>query len=300
MKKTAPILISILMGISAATAAAAEISHRQEIEDLASVTDNLPEAVRAGMIVGRYRFFYPTGEITSSGVDVLRARFDAADVAVFYSHDDEIASELLAMYKVLFNESLATPADRDIVAGAQILTRSFENIADIPDTSSAHGAFDVPVIESKVAHKEDQWQVLEINNRGLTREARKVDKEDVVVIISSPLCGFSKAASDAIEKDDTLSAFFSKYGLWLVPPMRRLHVNRIASWNELHPTQMMALAYKTKNWPIIDDWSTPVFYFVSNGIVVDKVVGWPKDGRNIPLLRAAISRFDDSSLDYSN
>jgi len=79
-----------------------------------------------------------------------------------------------------------------------------------------------------------------------------------------------------------------------VPPMRQLHVDRVALWNKLHPTQVMALAYKTKNWPIIDDWSTPIFYFVRNGIVVDKVVGWPKDGRNTPLLRAAISRFGAS------
>lgn len=293
MKNKATILLAIFMWFSLATKAT-EISRRQELESLASVTENLPQSVRAGMIVGKYRSFYPKIEFASYGAIELRVRFDAADVAEFYSHDEVIAAELLAMYKILFNKGLATSDDHDAVIGAQVLSRSFESIADIPSISSVQGALAVPVIESKVMSEEEKWQILTVDSRGLTREVREIEGGDAVVIVSSPLCGFSKAASDAIEHDAALTEFFTKYGLWLVPPMRQLHVDRVALWNKLHPTQVMALAYKTKNWPIIDDWSTPIFYFVRNGIVVDKVVGWPKDGRNTPLLRAAISRFGAS------
>jgi len=189
MKNKAAILLAIFMWFSLATKAT-EISRRQELESLASVTENLPQSVRAGMIVGKYRSFYPKIEFASYGAIELRVRFDAADVAEFYSHDEVIAAELLAMYKILFNKGLATSDDHDAVIGAQVLSRSFESIADIPSISSVQGALAVPVIESKVMSEEEKWQILTVDSRGLTREVREIEGVMLLLLFQALSVGF--------------------------------------------------------------------------------------------------------------
>lgn len=41
----------------------------------------------------------------------------------------------------------------------------------------------------------------------------------------------------------------------------------------------MVFAYDLGEWPMIDDWATPIFYFLRDGRLVAKVIGWPRGGR---------------------
>ena len=262
-----------------------------ELKNLAEVTRNLPRSIRAEMIVQRYHVLYPSVDLSRLGKKELELRFASADVATFYSHDDVIAGEMLDIYKLLRAKGVRRPEEFSAVAGAQIISRSFSRLDGMQEVGPLPKEFNVPEIENKVIEANANWQILRPSANKLIRDIYPIDQGKFVVVISNPLCGFSEAASKVIESDKDLSAFFSKYGLWLVPPARRLYEVDVIAWNKNHSSQKMVLAYKANNWPIIDDWSTPIFYFLENGTVVDKIVGWPKNGQNLGQLRAAIARF---------
>lgn len=264
---------------------------RHEIEQLADITRNLPRSVRAEMIAQKYHFLYPAADFSNYDIEALRARFESADIATFYSHDSAIADEMLEIYGILRDRGANHSKDLSAVAGAQIISRNFGAIEEISGTEPLPEEFDIPIIENRVSDENANWQILRPSENKLVRDIRSIKDGKFVVVISNPLCGFSDAATKVIESDKHLSSFFTEYGLWLVPPARRLYSNEVISWNKNHQSQEMVLAYQARNWPIIDDWSTPIFYFVNDGNVVDKVVGWPKNGQNLMKLKAAIDRF---------
>jgi hypothetical protein len=57
-------------------------------------------------------------------------------------------------------------------------------------------------------------------------------------------------------------------------------------WNHEHPAMQHTIAYRNDEWPMIDWWGTPTFYFIKDGAVIAKFVGWPKEGRRAELLTA--------------
>lgn len=289
MKWLALILFGTLALISSSVYS--KDDEKNELEKLAEVTRNLPRAIRAEMIVQKYHVLYPSADLSRLGKKELELRFASADVATFYSHDDVIAGEMLDIYKLLRAKEVRRPEELSAVAGAQIISRSFSRLDGMQEIGPLPKEFNVPEIDNKVVEVNANWQILRPSAGKLIRDVYPIDQGKFVVVISNPLCGFSEAASKVIESDKDLSVFFSKHGLWLVPPARRLYDVDVIEWNKSHSSQKMVLAYKTNNWPIIDDWSTPIFYFLENGIVVDKIVGWPKNGQNLGQLRAAIERF---------
>lgn len=270
---------------------AVEKNHSLEFEEFAAATENLPHAARAGMLVRKYYSIYPKLDFGNYGAEALRARFDTANVVAFYSHDESISSEIEEMYQILSKLGISNSEDRDAAIGAQIISRRFDRVGKISRLGLTGKAFEIPQIDPNGVSDLDRWQILSIKGEILRREVIGVDKGDFVIVVASPLCAFSRAASKAIQNDVMMSRFFSRQGIWLMPPMRRLYLDRVASWNVSNQDQEMVWAYKASNWPVIDNWSTPVFYFIRNGAVVEKITGWPKNGGNIPALRSAIRRF---------
>lgn len=47
----------------------------------------------------------------------------------------------------------------------------------------------------------------------------------------------------------------------------------------MEPRLPIAFSARREDWPFVDDWSSPTFYFLRQGKLVAKVTGWPKEGR---------------------
>jgi hypothetical protein len=47
-----------------------------------------------------------------------------------------------------------------------------------------------------------------------------------------------------------------------------------AKWNREHPIAAMNAVERESDWPGIDTWAMPTFYFFRDGRVVSKVSGW--------------------------
>jgi hypothetical protein len=55
----------------------------------------------------------------------------------------------------------------------------------------------------------------------------------------------------------------------------------------------MTLVYNVNEWPMIDRWDTPVFYFFKRGRLVRQIVGWAPWGSKKQLW-AALHLFENS------
>lgn len=264
----------------------------QELERVVDSARELDPHDLARLVEAKYRELYPEAEPGTWTDDALRSRFDAASTATFYSHSRTIADEMVMLHDMLRSRGAVQAGDLASVVGAQIISRNFAAIERITGSGTLPRAFHVPPIEDAIGGRDGtRWQVLRPGTHRLVRDSYPLDEGKHIVVVSSPLCGFSVAASDAAASDPSVSSVLSEHGVWLVPPARRLYNDEAIEWNEKHPSQRMVLAYRQDDWPIVDNWAMPIFFFVVDGVVVDRIVGWPKDGRNLEPLRAAIDRF---------
>ena len=124
---------------------------------------------------------------------------------------------------------------------------------------------------------------LSLGKRELTR--RSVDlAQSQVIVIAHPLCHFSRAVARAIQEDPVLAESFGSHARWLAPQDTHIEFDVIQQWNEAHTEQRTSIAFQESEWPMVDSWSTPTFYFLEGGHVVAKVEGWPKEGHRAELI----------------
>ncbi len=111
-----------------------------------------------------------------------------------------------------------------------------------------------------------------------------------MVMISHPDCGFSSQAFRDFPPE--IEEYFKKNGIFVSPISEnrvKSEIKAVHEWNENSPFHHLPVL-RTTPLPPLDLSSTPQFYFFQDGIFVEKVVGWPKDGSNLVLLKAAIER----------
>lgn len=100
-----------------------------------------------------------------------------------------------------------------------------------------------------------------------------------IIIVSHPSCHFTWNALVAIESDPILSrVFFSHATTWLLPQSGNIDLEAMDRLNTRFPGIKAKIAFDQKEWRQLDTWATPTFYFLNNGAVVSKVVGWPEGG----------------------
>lgn len=115
--------------------------------------------------------------------------------------------------------------------------------------------------------------VLALRDDGtLARRTLALDPHAQVVVVAG--CHFSKDAAVEIEKDPTLRDLFSRNVVWISPAGENAADPALARWNREHPLAAMAIAYRESEWPEIDSWNMPTFYFLRDGRVAAKVAPW--------------------------
>jgi hypothetical protein len=106
----------------------------------------------------------------------------------------------------------------------------------------------------------------------LVRRTITLDPHAQVVVVAG--CHLSKDAAEAIESDAALRSLFSRNTIWITPASEDPADPDIARWNRAHPLAAMSTVYRESEWPAIDSWNMPTFYFLLDGRVAAKVVGW--------------------------
>lgn len=122
-------------------------------------------------------------------------------------------------------------------------------------------------IDYKESKKEFSIKDLVLNNKSL------------IVVVSHPFCHFSQDARDFIANSELLKKTFEENALWLIPPNGKLDISSVTQ--DPHSKDFpFKFVYDQDQWPEIDYWGTPTFYFYKDGELKYKVVGWA-DGREV-------------------
>ena len=213
----------------------------------------------------------------------VRAHLNALSELGFYQHGRAEAGQALMLLHALEQAGAVLPGDAEHAQAVLIIARRFEDAAELAGRYShlekvpAFRRLDAPAARSI-------WAVEE--GPTLTQLAAPLPPGLQLVVTSHPHCGFSAQLLADAEDDEELRGLLSG-ALWLTPVGDHLSTKSIAEWNERAPWASLHLVNAHAEWPEISDWTTPVFHFVKDGQVLEKVVGWPRDGRREELMTAA-------------
>ncbi|HEL5055803.1 hypothetical protein [Stenotrophomonas maltophilia] len=286
-------LTALLLAVMTSTASAEDgaFSFSERVEAIAS-SDALKSAERHGRIVELYQVEFGD-RVLARQVDTLRLQMEGALTAAFYSKDRGIAREAAIVHRALATQGALRETDTERVIASLIKAREFDWANAL---ALEYGRPTLPPVKWEPGSDLKREPKLIVVDDGTLKigipDGRRL--RSGVVVVGNPLCGFSSAAGVAIANDPSLRVAFDG-SLWLVPPEGQLHVREVKQWNIDHAGQQMALAYDWLEWPEIDEWSTPTFYFFADGKLVDKVIGWPLDGSRKPRLRQAVKAWREAA-----
>ena len=174
---------------------------------------------------------------------------------------------------------------------AHVLTRSFDRAAEVyaRHRTPAMERLPVVVLGDIPPDQGPTELVVSDDGREITRRIVTLPPGPHIIVVSHPLCHFSHNASVAIGEDAELSALFRAHAKWLAPVNGQLEADVIQNWNKANRDATVSIAYRAEEWPLIDNWATPTFYFFRDGRLQSKVTGWPAEGHHQQLRDAARS-----------
>lgn len=224
-------------------------------------------------------------ELTSGDLDLI---LRAAEIAGTYAPEEGHARDMTAVLEELSRRGDATKVH---------YTATYRMLVAVRDLAAARrlaaqypaGTFEsLPVVrgEPGPAKGPNVWVPGHDPNQVVHRRV-DVEPGPRIVVVSHPSCHFSRKAMSAIAADDVLGPLFRSHATWIAPQSGTLNLPVLHRWNREHRGFEVALAVRQSEWTFVDYWNTPTFYFLKDGAVVQKVIGWPKEGRRQELLAAS-------------
>jgi hypothetical protein len=166
--------------------------------------------------------------------------------------------------------------------------RMFEEARKVYALHPVTGMEQIPSLQSLSTLDQPGPKAWFVDNNKDSISLMPIDLRGVhIVVVGHPLCHFTRNAIAFLSQDAQLRSIFDRYAIWLAPPSKKLSIHLFQAWNKDHPAQAMVLANRYDDWPMIDYWDTPTFYFLRDGKKVAEVQGWPTGGRKSEILSAA-------------
>lgn len=143
---------------------------------------------------------------------------------------------------------------------ATSLTRQYQLTADIAPAlpEEAMSQFGRLVLVTKDGQR--QWQHF------------RFPAGPAIVLVTHEACGFSANFQQYLQTQPTLAKVFASHSIQIASVGLQLNENP-----EIYDI------YQESQWPEIDYWGTPAFYFYLDGRLQGSVLGWPKEGREAEL-----------------
>ncbi len=130
-------------------------------------------------------------------------------------------------------------------------------------------------------------QVLHVENRQIAIpsdnpnafEIRSLDftKYTGLIVVTHPQCHFFKTFLVDIAHDVELRGKMVNSSIWISNSSKAYTNPAFKNWNKSIPDIPISIVYDTDQWPEINSWGSPTFYFFKDSKLQKKVVGWPKD-----------------------
>lgn len=213
------------------------------------------------------------GKLDDSDVGLL---FRAADMAASISHDARHLDDLRLDLATLRRRGLVTTSMVKDVHNELVGARRFADA-----NALAHGypeahlaALPVLKVAPDVADGNPTVLVVEPDGKSMLRKAVNMNGPVRIVVVAG--CHFSEDAARAIRADPQLDKLFHQHGVWLAGENESLP--DVLQWNREFPNQPMNVAWRDKEWSMLDSWAIPTFYVFRNDRLVDQWSGWGSTG----------------------
>lgn len=210
----------------------------------------------------------------------------AAGVLGFFSDTRSDLEWIERPLRELERRGSASEDDRLVYFRALVGLRLFDTARAYRDAHGLREAEPIPDITSAMTGVSEGPIVYEAapDTATLVRRRARIDAGVHLVVVSLPLCGFSRSAMETLSDDPVLGSFIRERTTWLAPVARRLDFDALQAWNRAHPATPVVLAERREDWSFIKAWSTPTFHVLKDGQLIGSFEGWPREqGRRLQL-----------------
>lgn len=261
---------------------------RLELVERGAVMSAASSTANAHKIANTYLHLFPEPHrrklLGSRNPKSLRQLFNAADIAEFYTGDPRFAHHMREAFDALVLLGEQQNSNFFKMYEAYISTEQFSKAANFIEKYPAFNVAKPPMVFGDTIRNSGNklWDV-----DFKTGEIRQVPfvfpPGLLVVVMSAPRCHFAQNAVSDIEADSELRQLLAGRTLWLTRIDRGFDLSQIQVWNQQHPEFTLSVASDILNWKKIAYWETPTFYFFKDGVLVERVGGWPTKGRKQEL-----------------
>lgn len=212
----------------------------------------------------------------------LGFRLKALDLAVFYSHSEDILDHMMSIYRELYNREETTPDQIQVIYEYMIRSRRFEDANSILSQFPDIALEVLPKLDDRFPDRPTAtplktiWKV-DPDERTLTRSGIVLDGPQIVAF-SSLTCNPSQKAWSELFQHERVASLLTEHALWIEPPSTELLFDATQEWNRKNPHKSLVLTHSYSEWPEFEDINyqgTPTFYFLLDGEIQKIVSGWP-------------------------
>jgi hypothetical protein len=281
----------------------AYLAHEREIRALHQ--QRIPDHERMSPLLDKH--FSTAIENALSLDDIeIGLLFRAVQTHVFYLGDPESARLLVRLSDELNSRSGSTdPVKGDLSVAnhdqatynALINTRQFEMAHRYHLRKPERVTPLMMAIGDSLRHHEccdDKTLIVLPPTRTGKMEAHRprIESGNWLVGIVPPSCHFSRLAMEYLDRNDSVWAAMPSNVLWVASQVDTAQPQPLLEWNLSSQRINVAIAYRDRGWhDLLDVSTTPRFYLIGDGKVLDVVEGWPGPQQAQRLVAAIQSAF---------
>ncbi len=205
------------------------------------------------------------------GAPDLRLLARAARVALDADPDGRAVDDLTRVLNTMQSRGMASDADFLTLYRARVTTRRFDAARALARAHPDMAVGALPALENRptVPGKPTALNV-SADGRRMTRENIDLDAPLRIVVVAA--CHFSEDAARAITADPRLGALFHQHAVWLAADATS--PADAAAWNRAFPSQPIHIAWRQREWAMLDSWAMPTYYVFRHGREVARWHGW--------------------------
>jgi hypothetical protein len=216
----------------------------------------------------------------------LNALFYATEHVLFYTLEAKYISDLKYIVEILSNRGKVSYSQLSSLFKSYVSLRMFREAANLKSLHPDLNTENLPELkEFEIKTKSGKTELaISISENILERRIVEFGVGPQIFIVSHPVCHFSQNALVDIFNDVEITQAINGYVKLIAPQDRTLGLETFRKWNVEHQSTPMTIVYNRSEWPEIDSWSTPTFYFFNEGILISKFSGWPLEGNKEKLI----------------
>lgn len=212
-------------------------------------------------------------ELDDSDLGLL---FRGADTSASISHAARYLDDMRRDLAELHKRDIATRTQIADVHAALVAARRFPDANALASTYPAAGIEPLPALEQtpNIHDGAPTTLVMEPDGKSMLRTPIYMQVPLRIIVVAG--CHFSVDAVRAIRANPELDKLFHEYAVWLAPENESLP--DVLQWNLEFSDQPMKVAWRNREWHMLDSWLIPTFYVFRYGKQIDRWNGWGQDG----------------------